>query len=76
MLRYGIPAYRLPRDVVDAEIDRILAMGVTLETDRRVDNLGAAMAAGGYDATFVAMGAQRGRDPGSRPATPPGCSTP
>jgi Pyruvate/2-oxoacid:ferredoxin oxidoreductase delta subunit len=31
MMRYGIPKYRLPRDILDAEIERILAMGVTLE---------------------------------------------
>ena len=31
MMRYGIPAYRLPRDVVDAEIERIVDMGVRLE---------------------------------------------
>lgn len=33
MMRYGIPAYRLGRDVLDAEIDRILAMGVTFEPE-------------------------------------------
>ena len=36
MLRYGIPAYRLPRDVLDSEIERILAMGVDLKTNVRV----------------------------------------
>ena len=34
MMRYGIPKYRLPRDVMDAEIDRILEMGVSLEARR------------------------------------------
>ena len=29
MMRFGIPTYRLPRDVLDAEVDRILAMGVS-----------------------------------------------
>ena len=29
MMRYGIPKYRLPREVLDAEIDRIVALGVT-----------------------------------------------
>ena len=28
MMRYGIPAYRLPRDVLDGELDRIAALGV------------------------------------------------
>ncbi len=64
MLRYGIPAYRLPRPVVDAEIARILAMGVTLETASRVDDLAEAVAEGGFDAAFVGPGAQRGHDPG------------
>ena len=34
MMRFGIPAYRLPRDVLDAEIRRILDLGVTLHLDR------------------------------------------
>ena len=33
MMRYGIPRYRLPREVLDAEIDRMLALGVHLELD-------------------------------------------
>jgi NADPH-dependent glutamate synthase beta subunit-like oxidoreductase len=57
MMRYGIPAYRLPRDVLDAEISRILALGVQLECDERVDDLSAAMREGAYDATFLAVGA-------------------
>jgi NADPH-dependent glutamate synthase beta subunit-like oxidoreductase len=64
MLRYGIPTYRLPRPVVDAEIARIADMGVTLVLGSRVDDLGSAMEEGGFDAAFVAVGAQRGRDPG------------
>ena len=35
MMRYGIPRYRLPREVLDAEIDRLLDLGVTLEVDTR-----------------------------------------
>ena len=62
MLRYGIPAYRLPRRVVDAEIERITAMGVTLVTGSRITDASSAMAENGFDATFVAVGAQRGRD--------------
>ena len=41
MMRFGIPRYRLPREVLDAEIDRILRLGVTLHCDRRVDDLAA-----------------------------------
>ena len=61
MMRYGIPAYRLPRSVVDAEIDRIVAMGVTMECGRPVEDLDAVMRDGGFDAAFVAVGAQQGR---------------
>ena len=62
MMRYGIPAYRLPRDIVEAEINRIVAMGVEIECGRTVDDLPAAMSAGGFDAAFLAVGAQRGRN--------------
>ena len=34
MMRYGIPEYRLPRDVLDAEVARIVALGVRIVTDR------------------------------------------
>ena len=60
MMRYGIPAYRLPRAVLDAEISRILAMGVTFE-QAKVTDAEKAMADGGFDAAFVAVGAQHGR---------------
>ncbi len=61
MMRYGIPAYRLPRDVLDLEVARLVDMGVTLELGARVDNLDTAMAAGGFDAAFLAIGAQLSR---------------
>ena len=60
MMRYGIPAYRLPRAVLDAEISRILAMGVTFEQSK-VTDIEKAMADGGFDAAFLAVGAQQGR---------------
>ena len=59
-MRYGIPAYRLPRAVLDAEINRILAMGVTFE-QAKVTDIEKAMADGGFDAAFLAVGAQQGR---------------
>ncbi len=61
MMRYGIPAYRLPRQVLDAEIDRLLAMGITLQPSTTITDLLAVMRDGGYDATFLAVGAQRGK---------------
>jgi len=61
MMRYGIPEYRLPRPVVQAEIERIVATGVELVCDAPVTDVVAAMADGGYEAAFVAVGAQLGR---------------
>ncbi|GAB3549940.1 NAD(P)-binding protein [Noviherbaspirillum agri] len=57
MMRYGIPKYRLPRDVLDAEVKRIQDMGVTIRLNRKVDDVLATMKEGGYDAVFLAVGA-------------------
>src|SRR6185503_8033702 len=57
MMRFGIPKYRLPRDVLDAEIDRILGLGIELQLNTRVDNILDAMKEGGFDAAFLAVGA-------------------
>ena len=57
MMRYGIPSYRLPRDVLDDELNRIAAMGVRLTCDHRVEDLAAERDEGGFDAVFVAIGA-------------------
>jgi NADPH-dependent glutamate synthase beta subunit-like oxidoreductase len=57
MMRFGIPAYRLPRDVLDAEIARIEGMGVKLVPEHRVRDLLAEKKEGGFDAVFVAVGA-------------------
>ena len=57
MMRYGIPAYRLPRDVLGGEIERIAALGVRFTRDHRVDDLDAERREGGFDAVFVAVGA-------------------
>jgi NADPH-dependent glutamate synthase beta subunit-like oxidoreductase len=57
MMRYGIPAYRLPRDVLDGEIDRLRRIGVRIEQDRRVDDLERTWRDGAFDAVFVAVGA-------------------
>ena len=57
MMRYGIPSYRLPRDVLDAEIGRIAAMGVRMVCDYRVEDLAFERQQGGFDAVFVAIGA-------------------
>ncbi|HET7159946.1 MAG TPA: NAD(P)-binding protein [Burkholderiales bacterium] len=57
MMRFGIPKYRLPRDILDAEIDRILDLGVELELDTRVDDILESMKRGAFDAAFLAVGA-------------------
>ena len=59
MMRYGIPRYRLPREVLDAEIQRILDLGVHLELDTPVTDLESERR--DYDAVFVAVGAQLDR---------------
>jgi len=61
MMRYGIPEYRLPREILDAEIGRIAAMGVTFECDSHVDDLEAVLDGEGFDAVFLAVGAHVGR---------------
>ena len=57
MMRYGIPKYRLPRDVLDAEVARILDLGVRLELDAPVRDIPALMESGQYGACFAAIGA-------------------
>lgn len=59
MMRFGIPRYRLSRDVLDAEVQRILDLGVTLELDAEVTDLATLRTA--YDAVFLAVGARLGR---------------
>jgi len=61
MMRFGIPKYRLPRDVLDAEIARILALGVTLRLNAKVADIRQTMAQGGFDAAFLAVGAHIGK---------------
>jgi len=57
MMHFGIPSYRLPRDVLDAEIKRIENMGVKFVLNHRVDDLLAEKREGDFDAIFVAVGA-------------------
>ena len=64
LLRHGIPAYRLPRAVLDREIELVLDLGIEVVTGRR---LGAEIgwdALAAYDATFLAVGASRPRQLG------------
>ncbi len=59
LLRTGIPDYRLPKDILDAEINRILRMGVTIRVNRRVEDVLTEKQAGNFDAVYVSIGAQR-----------------
>jgi 2-oxoacid:acceptor oxidoreductase delta subunit (pyruvate/2-ketoisovalerate family) len=57
MMRFGIPQYRLPRQVLDAEVQRIVDMGVCIEYGVKVSNVLESQKQGGFDAVFLAVGA-------------------
>jgi 2-oxoacid:acceptor oxidoreductase delta subunit (pyruvate/2-ketoisovalerate family) len=57
MMRFGIPKYRLPREVLEAEVRRILGLGVGLHLNSKVQNILETMRGGSYDAAFLAVGA-------------------
>jgi 2-oxoacid:acceptor oxidoreductase delta subunit (pyruvate/2-ketoisovalerate family) len=61
MMRYGIPAYRLPREVLDAEIARVVAMGVEIQLEHVVHDVEQERRDGMFDAVFLAVGAQLGK---------------
>ena len=76
MMRYGIPGFRTPREVLDAEIGRIVDLGVTLRmncrigTDITLDDIKS-----GFDAVFLGLGAQSGRALPVDGAEAPNCVT-
>ena len=57
MMRFGIPQYRLPREVLDAEVQRIVDLGVVIHYNTKVVNVLEAKLLGGFDAVFLAVGA-------------------
>jgi 2-oxoacid:acceptor oxidoreductase delta subunit (pyruvate/2-ketoisovalerate family) len=57
MMRFGIPQYRLPRQVLDAEVQRIVDLGVRIEYGVKVSNVLESQQLGGFDAVFLAVGA-------------------
>ncbi len=62
MMRYGIPGYRTPRDVLDAEIQRILDLGVEARLKTRIGtDVTLEQIRQDYDAVFLGLGAQGGR---------------
>jgi NADPH-dependent glutamate synthase beta subunit-like oxidoreductase len=61
MMHFGIPAYRLPRQVLKAEIARIENLGVRITLDRKVTDVLAEKKKGDFDAVFIAIGAHIGK---------------
>ena len=61
MMRYGIPGYRTPRDVLDGEIKRIIDMGVEVHTGTKIGvDIDFEELERDYDAVFLGLGAQAG----------------
>lgn len=61
MMHFGIPAYRLPRNILEAEIRRIEEMGVKIRLNHKVTDVLAEKEAGRFDAVFIAIGAHIGK---------------
>lgn len=61
MMHFGIPAYRMPRNVLEAEVARIQELGVEIVLNRKVDDLESDMWEGGFNAAFLAIGAGIGK---------------
>lgn len=61
MLRYGIPSYRLPRHILDAEIGRILRLGIEIQTETAIGkDISYQQVRDNYDAIFIGIGAHQG----------------
>ncbi|OPY11463.1 MAG: Glutamate synthase (NADPH) small chain [Syntrophus sp. PtaB.Bin001] len=74
MLRYGIPDYRLPQNILDKEIDYIIGHGIEVETKVKlgIDFTLDALRGRGYDAVFLALGAQKAKSMGISHEDTPG----
>ncbi len=76
MMRYGIPGFRTPRDVLDAEIQRILDLGVQTHLNCRIgSDITMAQIRQEFDAVFLGLGAQAGRALPVEGADAPNCVT-
>ena len=64
MMRFGIPGYRLPRSIIQAEIEKIVSLGVTLRLGTALgpDYGLAELRREGFEAVFLSVGVQKGRD--------------
>ncbi|MBH68634.1 MAG: glutamate synthase [Rhodospirillaceae bacterium] len=61
MMRSQIPAFRLPQDVLDGEVDRIINFGIETRFNQEITSLKSVLEQD-FDAIFVGTGAPRGRD--------------
>jgi NADPH-dependent glutamate synthase beta subunit-like oxidoreductase len=76
MLRYGIPRYRLPREIIDAEVARIEQLGVEIRCNTIVgQDIDLEQLRKDYDAVFVGIGAHKGRSMGIKGEDGPGVYT-
>ena len=76
MMRYGIPGFRTPRDVLDAEIQRILDLGIQTRMNCRIGtDIEMAQIRAEFDAVFLGLGAQAGRALPVEGADAPNCVT-
>ncbi len=76
MMRYGIPGFRTPRHILDAEIQRILDLGVTARMKTRIGtDITMEQIHQDFDAVFLGMGAQSGRPLPVEGAEAPNCVT-
>ncbi len=76
MMRYGIPGFRTPRKVLDAEIQRILDLGVETRLSTRIGtDVTLEQLRKDYDAVFLGLGAQGGRPLPAPGAEAPNCVT-
>jgi NADPH-dependent glutamate synthase beta subunit-like oxidoreductase len=58
MMRFGIPTFRLPRDVLDIEVARVIDLGISVRLSSPVTDLDAALRDDAFDAAYLAIGAQ------------------
>ena len=75
MMRFGIPTFRLPRDILDAEIDRLLALDITVKLNTRVTDLDRRCGPAASTRRSWPSARSSATAPTSRPGRPPGSST-
>jgi len=71
MMRVGIPAYRLPREILDAEIDEIKKVGVEIKVNQRIESIDDLLQKG-FDAVFIGIGDHKGSKMGAEGEDLPG----